>query len=144
MFPRATQPPQGFEKVLQAVGIAADTSEEYVVKRVIGVGGDRVSCCDTQGRVQVVNGVAINEPYIVIPQGETKASRDSFDVTVPDGSFWVMGDNRYASKDSRYNQDQPGKGFVPKSKVVGRAFVLNWPLNHFQVAKRSRRNFRRC
>lgn len=130
LYPRSSQPPQGFEKVLQAVGLAADTSHEYVVKRVIGVGGDRVACCDAQGRV-TVNGVPLNEPYIVVPPGETKASKIDFDVTVPEGSVWVMGDNRYQSKDSRYNQDQPGKGFVPEEEIVGRAFVINWPLNHF-------------
>lgn len=131
LLPRNAQPPQGIEKLMQSIGFAADTSEEYVVKRVIGIGGDRVSCCDAQGRVQV-NGVSIDEPYIVIPPGDTKASKDPFDVTVPKDAVWMMGDNRYASKDSRYNQDQPGKGFVPKSEIVGRAFVLNWPLNHFK------------
>ncbi|WP_017793864.1 signal peptidase I [Leucobacter salsicius] len=130
LYPRATQPPQGFEKVLQSVGLAADTSHEYVVKRVIGVGGDRVACCDAQGRV-TVNGVPLDEPYIVIPPGETRSSKIDFDVTVPEGSVWVMGDNRYQSKDSRYNQDQPGKGFVPEDEIVGRAFVINWPLDHF-------------
>ncbi|RGE22578.1 signal peptidase I [Leucobacter sp. wl10] len=130
LLPRDTNPPQGFEKVLQAVGLAADTSDEYVVKRVIGVGGDRVACCEAQGRV-TVNGVPLDEPYAVIPAGETRASRIDFDVTVPEGAVWVMGDNRYQSKDSRYNQDQPGKGFVPESEIVGRAFLLNWPLNRF-------------
>jgi len=128
LYPRGTTPPQGFEKVLQAVGLAADTSHEYVVKRVIGIGGDRVECCDAEGRV-MVNGVPLDEPYIVIPAGETRASKIDFDVTVPKDSVWVMGDNRYQSKDSRYNQDQPGKGFVPDSEIVGRAFLLNWPLN---------------
>lgn len=130
LYPRAETAPTGFEKVLQAVGLAADTSDDYVVKRVIGIGGDRVQCCDAEGRV-TVNGVPLNESYTVIPPGETRASAIDFDVTVPEGSVWVMGDNRYQSKDSRYNQDQPGKGFVPDSEIVGRAFVLNWPLNHF-------------
>lgn len=129
LAPRQT-PPEGFEKVLQAVGLAADTSNEYVVKRVIGIAGDRVACCDADGRV-TVNGISINEPYIVIPPGQTKASAIDFDVTVPKDSVWVMGDNRYQSKDSRYNQDQPGKGFVPNSEIVGRAFLLNWPLDRF-------------
>ncbi|WP_440313069.1 signal peptidase I [Leucobacter chromiireducens] len=130
LYPRGENPPTGFEKVLQTLGLAADTSNEYVVKRVIGVGGDRVQCCDAQGRV-MVNGVPIDESYIVIPPGETRASKIDFDVTVPENSIWVMGDNRYQSKDSRYNQDQPGKGFVPESEIVGRAFVLNWPLDRF-------------
>lgn len=130
LHPSSALPPKGFEKVLQAVGLAADTSDEYVVKRVIGVGGDRVSCCDAEGRV-MVNGVSLDEPYAVIPEGETRASAIDFDVEVPEGSVWVMGDNRYQSKDSRYNQDQPGKGFVPEEEIVGRAFLLNWPLSHF-------------
>ena len=130
LYPRSAMPPRGFEKVMQAVGLAADTSHEYVVKRVIGIGGDRVQCCDAAGRV-MVNGVPLDEPYIVVPPGEDRASAIDFDVTVPEGSVWVMGDNRYASKDSRYNQDQPGKGFVPEEEIVGRAFLLNWPLSRF-------------
>jgi len=54
---------------------------------------------------------------------------------------WVMGDNRYQSKDSRYNQDQPGKGFVPEDEIVGRAFVLNWPLNRFSWFSRPESTF---
>lgn len=125
-----TTPPEatGFDRVLQAIGLAADTSAEYVVKRVIGIGGDHVECCDEAGRV-MVNGVPLDEPYIVIPEGETRASAIDFDVEVPEGSVWVMGDNRYRSKDSRYNQEQPGRGFVPEADIVGRAFLINWPLN---------------
>lgn len=130
LHPSGAPTPTGFEKVLQAVGLAADTSNDYVVKRVIGLGGDRVVCCDAEGRV-MVNGVPLDEPYIVIPEGESRASAIDFDVEVPEGSIWVMGDNRYQSKDSRYNQDQPGRGFVPEEEIVGRAFVLNWPLSRF-------------
>ena len=54
-----------------------------------------------------------------------------FDVTVPDGSLWVLGDNRDHSRDSRYNMDQPSHGFVPIDNVVGRAFLITWPLNRF-------------
>jgi len=122
--------PTPFEKLLQTVGLAADTSTDYVVKRVIGIGGDRVACCDFDGRV-TVNGVPLNEPYIVIPGGQSKASDLDFDVVVPEGSVWVMGDNRYSSMDSRYHQDEPGRGFVSEQEIVGRAFVLNWPLSHF-------------
>lgn len=120
--------PTPIGKLLQAVGLAADTSTDYVVKRVIGISGDHVACCDAEGRV-TVNGVALDEPYTVIPEGETRASAIDFDVTVPEGAVWVMGDNRYSSKDSRYNQDQPGKGFVTEEEIVGRAFLLNWPLD---------------
>ena len=135
LYPRADVDPGGFERVLQAVGLAADTSHNYVVKRVIGIGGDEVACCDSGGRV-TVNGVPLEEPYIVIPEGESKASGIDFSVTVPDDAVWVMGDNRYASKDSRYNQDQPGEGFVPESEIVGRAFVLNWPFDRFSWLNR--------
>ncbi len=124
----ATVPdPSPVEKVLQAIGLAADTSAEYVVKRVIGIGGDHVVCCDAEGRV-TVNDAPLDEPYAVIPEGETRASAIDFDVVVPEHSVWVMGDNRYSSKDSRYNQDQPGRGFVSEDEIVGRAFLLNWPL----------------
>lgn len=119
--------PTPMGRVLQVIGLAADTSTDYVVKRVIGVGGDRVQCCDDAGRV-MINGVPIDEPYIVVPSGETAASRLTFDVVVPENSVWVMGDNRYSSKDSRYNQDQPGRGFVSEEAIVGRAFAINWPL----------------
>lgn len=125
-----SNPPTGLDAVLQAVGLAADTSNHYVVKRVIGLGGDTVACCDAQGRV-TVNGVPLDEPYVTLPEGESSASAIDFEVTVPEGSVWVMGDNRYHSKDSRYNQDQPGKGFVSENEIVGRAFVINWPFSHF-------------
>lgn len=136
LYPKAMEvEPTPFEKVLQTVGLAADTSHEYVVKRVIGIGGDRVECCDANGRV-MVNGVPLDEPYIVMPEGKKRASEIDFDVTVPEGSVWVLGDNRYSSKDSRYNQDQPGKGFVPESEIVGRAFMVNWPFDHFTMLTR--------
>jgi len=126
----AADEPSPVGALLQAVGLAADTSADYVVKRVIGIGGDRVACCDAEGRM-TVNGVPLEEPYAVIPDGEFRASAIDFEVTVPEGAVWVMGDNRYASKDSRYNQDQPGKGFVTEEEIVGRAFLLNWPLSRF-------------
>lgn len=133
LHPQATvTTPSAFEKVLQTVGFAADTSHQYVVKRVIGVGGDRVTCCDASGKVEV-NGVPIDEPYILLPEDTEQASGVDFDVTVPEGSVWVLGDNRYSSKDSRYNQDQPGKGFVSNDEIVGRAFVLNWPFDRFTL-----------
>ena len=122
--------PTVFERVLQTVGLAAETSNRYVVKRVIGIGGDRVQCCDADGRV-MVNGVSIDEPYLKLPDDTSNASGIEFDVVVPAGAVWVMGDNRYASKDSRYNQDQPGKGFVLDEEIVGRAFLLNWPFDRF-------------
>ena len=61
----------------------------------------------------------------------TKVSRDDFEVTVPEDSLWVMGDNRYNSADSRYNRDDAGKGFVPIDNVVGRAIVISWPIDRW-------------
>ena len=71
--------------------------------------------------------------YLLLPTGVTKVSDLAFDVTVPEGTLWVLGDNRYQSKDSRYNQDQPGAGFVPLDNVVGRAFLITWPLGRFGI-----------
>ena len=89
-----------------------------------------VNVCGTDGKI-MVNGVPITEPYITIPAGESRASAIDFTVTVPEGSLFVMGDNRYNSKDSRYNTDKPGGGFVGLDNVVGRAFVLSWPMSHW-------------
>jgi signal peptidase I len=78
-----------------------------------------------------VNGVPIDEPYIKLKKGETVASEIPFDVTVPEGSLWVMGDNRDNSADSRYHQDGPGGGFVPIKNVVGRALWITWPTDRW-------------
>jgi signal peptidase I len=119
--------------LLALVGLSAPDSDDHLVKRLIGVPGDHVVCCNAIGQI-TVNDVPIDEnDYLKLPTGETAASGDAFDVIVPDGSLWVLGDNRYRSKDSRYNQDQPGKGFVPIENVVGRAFLITWPLDRFGV-----------
>jgi signal peptidase I len=116
--------------IATVVGFGGSDSEDHLVKRLIGLPGDRVSCCDDKGRLQV-NGVSVDEPYIVKPSPDDPASGMEFDVTVPEGSLWVMGDNRYDSADSRYNQDKPGDGFVPIDKVVGRAIVVSWPVSNW-------------
>src|SRR6218665_38709 len=127
-----TQPPlvAAVEGFLSFVGLAAPDSNDHLVKRVIGLPGDHVVCCNVRGQMSV-NGVPLTEPYINFPKGETKASADSFDVVVPKNSLWVMGDNRYMSKDSRYNTTTPLKGFVPVSNVVGRVFVISWPVSRW-------------
>lgn len=122
---------EAVEWVLSLVGLAAPDSDDHLVKRIIGLPGDHVVCCNAIGQI-TVNGVPIDEAeYTKLPSGESAASRDAFDVVVPDESLWVLGDNRYRSKDSRYNTDQPGKGFVPLDNVVGRAFLITWPLDRF-------------
>lgn len=120
----------GIDWVLSIVGLSAPDSNDHLIKRVIGLPGDHVVCCNPLGQMSV-NDVPLAEPYVSIPPGETKASKLDFDVTVPEDSLWVMGDNRYNSKDSRYNGDTPGKGYVPIDNVVGRALVVSWPLNRW-------------
>ncbi|MAT17268.1 MAG: signal peptidase I [Leifsonia sp.] len=119
-----------FDWVLSFVGLTAPDSNDHLIKRVIGLPGDVVTCCDEYGRLSI-NGVPIDEPYVLLPDGVTKVSRDDFTVTVPEDSLWVMGDNRYESADSRYNRDKPGNGFVPYDNVVGRAFLISWPVDRW-------------
>jgi len=111
------------------VGILPDPAKQYLIKRVIGVGGDRVVCCSTSGKLEV-NGVEVDEPYIF---AGNKPSDSTFDVTVPQGFIWVMGDHRGASADSRFHTDDPNKGMVPLDKVTGRALFVIWPLKHIGV-----------
>lgn len=112
------------------VGLAAPDSDDHLVKRLIGMPGDHVVCCNALGQMSI-NDVPLDEPYVALPPGEGKVSRDNFDVTVPADQLWFMGDNRYNSKDSRYNADTPLGGFVPIENVVGRAFVVSWPVAHW-------------
>jgi signal peptidase I len=109
----------------QSLGIMAPDSTDFV-KRVIGVGGDRVVCCDADGWI-TVNGVPLEESaYLFIGD---EPSDQAFDVVVPEGMLWVMGDHRSNSADSRAHMGDPGGGFVPESKVVGRAMVVLWPVS---------------
>lgn len=120
----------GLEWILSVVGLAAPDSNDHLIKRTIGLPGDRVVCCNTLGQMSV-NGVPLSEPYVVLPPGTTDVSKIDFDIVVPEDSLWMMGDNRYNSRDSRYNGDTPGKGFVPIDNVVGRALVVSWPLDRW-------------
>lgn len=108
------------------IGVAPDSSQQHLVKRVIGLPGDHVKCCDAAGKL-TINGTAITEPYLF---PGASPSDSTFDVTVPAGHIWVMGDHRNNSEDSRAHQKDSGTGFVPISDVEGRAVVIAWPLNH--------------
>ncbi|MDZ8172332.1 signal peptidase I [Microbacterium xanthum] len=135
-LPPSEQPDRGMlvdmgEWLLSLIGLAAPDSDDHLVKRIIGLPGDEVVCCNDVGQI-TVNGVAIDEAvYLKLPTPVSPASGEEFDVVVPDDSLWVLGDNRYRSKDSRFNQDQPGEGFVPMENLVGRAFLITWPFDRF-------------
>jgi signal peptidase I len=108
-----------------AAVLGVNLGERNFVKRVVGLPGDRVVCCDDQGRV-TVNGVALTETYLLPGQ---LPSELPFDVTVPPERVWVMGDHRSDSADSRAHLDSPSGGMVSVDNIVGRATSRYWPLS---------------
>jgi signal peptidase I len=130
-----TQPPDNAvaaagDWVLSLFGLSTQDANDHLVKRVIGLPGDHITCCNALGQMSV-NGTPVDEPYVVKQSGSTAVSGIPFDVTVPKDSLWVMGDNRYNSEDSRFHGDTPTKGYVPIPDVVGRAFVVSWPVTNW-------------
>ncbi|MFC1420456.1 signal peptidase I [Streptacidiphilus cavernicola] len=121
---------RGLQDVLSWIGLMPSANEKDLIKRVIAVGGDTVSCNGT-GPVYV-NGKPLTEPYIY--PGATPCGDKNFGpFKVPANSIWVMGDHRNDSLDSRYHMDEPGGGSVPDSDVVGRAIVVAWPISHWST-----------
>jgi len=114
------------KSLLVTVGVLPNPAKQYLVKRVVGVAGDRIICC-TKGEKLSVNGVEVTEPYIY---GGDAPSDMKFDVTVPEGKLWVMGDHRGASADSRYHQEDINSGFVPLDRVSGRVVAVIWPFKN--------------
>lgn len=114
--------------VLSWVGLLPNDEGNHLIKRIIGLPGDKVQCCTADGRL-LVNNAPITEPYVY--PGD-RPSDITFDITVPADHLWVMGDHRSNSKDSRYNDapaDNGSLGSVPIDNVVGRAFAVVWPLS---------------
>ena len=120
------------KSLLVTVGILPNPAKQYLVKRVIGVAGDRVVCC-TEGKKLSINGVEVTEPYIY---GGDAPSEMKFDVTVPEGKLWVLGDHRGASADSRYHQEDINSGFVPLERVSGRVVAVIWPFKNLTYVPR--------
>jgi signal peptidase I len=106
---------------LVIVGVVPNPAKQYLVKRVIGVAGDKVVAKD---EVLTINGKPTKEPYIF--SGNTPSDTD-FNITVPEGKVWVMGDHRGASADSRFHQDDVNNGMVPVEKITGRVVATIWP-----------------
>lgn len=124
-----TAPGNVVTKTLSVIGLYPTGG--HLVKRVIGVGGDTVAC---RGGLVRVNGVALHESsYVTLAQ---QACNGSWRVVVPADHLWVLGDNRDDSADSRAHIGDPGGGFIPDSDVVGKVFVVVWPLDHFTFLQR--------
>ncbi|WP_319019138.1 signal peptidase I [Microbispora sitophila] len=107
---------------------------EDTIKRVIGVGGDHVKCCDAKRRI-TVNGTPLDEEGEYLYPGAKPSDRE-FDVKVPKGRLWLMGDHRNDSADSRYNINDGHEGTVSEDDVIGRAFLRYWPLNRISLLSR--------
>jgi signal peptidase I len=109
----------------------SSTEGEDFIKRVIGVGGDHLVCCDDKGRIKV-NDRPLDENYLYSQDGVTDPpAEEPFDVTVPKGRLWVMGDHRSASGDSLEHYERSRdmtESTISEDAVVGRAFVVFWPV----------------
>ncbi|WP_238385243.1 signal peptidase I [Nesterenkonia muleiensis] len=115
------------QEALIFIGLAPDTSSHYVVKRVVGLGGDQVECCDESGLI-TVNGQPVEEPYLY-PGNEPSTA--GFEVTVPEDHVWLLGDHRSASADSRSHVDEPDQGAVPEEDIIGRTLSIVWPIDRW-------------
>ncbi|ADB33774.1 signal peptidase I [Kribbella flavida DSM 17836] len=124
--------PGALRRLGEFVGILPRSGEGHLVKRVIGLGGDRVFCCDRSGRI-LVNKIPLDEQEYLLEGA--KPSLQPFDVVVPPGHLWVMGDNRAESADSRAHMGGPGGGFVPVDNVVGRACCVIWPSDRMTMLR---------
>lgn len=129
-LPEPAPPPEGVRGFVRTamtfVGLLPSDSGQDLVKRAVGISGDRVACCDTDGRI-VLNGVPLVEDYVKGPTDQVR-----FDIVVPPNSIFVMGDNRGDSRDSRYHLEVDN-GAVPETEAVGRVVLVLWPLARFST-----------
>ncbi|MFH8613540.1 signal peptidase I [Streptomyces sp. NPDC017979] len=125
-----TPEPNAVQKFLSFIGLMPSSEEKDLIKRTIAIGGDTVEC--KKGGPVKVNGKPLDEPYVF--PGDTPCDDQPFGpFKVPDDKIWVMGDHRSNSRDSRYHTADANGGFVPVDKVVGRAFVVAWPVNRWST-----------
>ncbi|MFI8826461.1 signal peptidase I [Streptomyces sp. NPDC053431] len=122
-----TPEPNVVQKVLSFIGLMPSAEEKDLIKRVIAVGGDTVSC--KEGGKVVVNGKELNETYLY--PGSVPCDPAFGPVKVPKDRIWVMGDNRQNSLDSRFHMELAGGGTVSTDEVVGRAVVIAWPVTRW-------------
>ena len=113
-----------WESLSSFVMLSEPAGNKFLVKRIVGLPGDEVSCCDANGRI-TINGKPLKESYL---PADVEPSQLDFSVTVPEGKVWVMGDNRSNSSDSRYHQDLNG-GFINEEDIIGRAFYRFLPFD---------------
>ncbi|MCX2181588.1 signal peptidase I [Streptomyces sp. SKN60] len=125
-----TPEPNVVQKVLSFIGLMPSAEEKDLIKRVIAVGGDTVSC--KEGGKVVVNGKELDESAYLHP-GSVPCDPAFGPVKVPEGRIWVMGDNRQNSLDSRFHMELPGGGTVSNDEVVGRAVVIAWPVTRWST-----------
>ncbi|MFI8960569.1 signal peptidase I [Streptomyces sp. NPDC053493] len=125
-----TPEPNVVQKVLSFIGLMPSAEEKDLIKRVIAVGGDTVSC--KEGGKVVVNGKELDESAYLYP-GSMPCNPAFGPVKVPDGRIWVMGDNRQNSLDSRFHMELAGGGTVSNDEVVGRAVVVAWPVTRWST-----------
>ncbi|WP_394938333.1 signal peptidase I [Psychromicrobium sp. YIM B11713] len=128
----AAQASNWFKDALVFIGLMPDESQQHLVKRVIGLAGDHVICCDAQNRI-TINGQPLDEPYLYPGSDNASGPNALFDVVVPAGKIWVMGDHRNNSADSRWHRELPSQGFIDLNDVEGTATVIAWPLNRWTI-----------